>query len=114
MHPILIELGPFHIHTFGVLMGSGFLVGILWSMRFARKWGIDPEEIFNLTFWIMLAGIGGARLLYVFIDIGPKGWGSEYACVHPLREAIVGWVAIWEGGLVWYGGFIGATILVLL
>ena len=113
MHPILIDLGPLHIHTFGVLMGSGFLVGILWSMRLARKWGIDPEEIFNLTFWIMLAGIGGARLLYVLIDIGQKGWDSEFVDPHHLRDAIVGWIAIWEGGLVWYGGFIGAALLVL-
>jgi phosphatidylglycerol:prolipoprotein diacylglycerol transferase len=107
MHPILIQLGKLPIHTFGVLMGAAFLAGILISMRNARMWGLDPEEIFNLSFWIMLSGIGGARLVYIIIDLLQKGADSEFL-TRPIA-----WLAIWEGGLVWYGGFIGATLTVL-
>ncbi len=106
MHPILIDLG-FPIHTFGVLMGTGFLVGILLSMREAKRQGLDPDEIFNLSFWIMVSGVLGARALYILIDIFQKGWASEFSG-NPLAL-----FAIWEGGLVWYGGMIGATATVL-
>lgn len=108
MHPILIHIGHFPIHTFGVLMGSGFLAGILYSLRQSRKWGLDPEVIFNLSFWIMVSGVLGARALYVFIDIGQKGWSSEFVTWNVTK-----WVALWEGGLVWYGGFIAASIVVI-
>jgi len=106
MHPILIDLG-FPIHTFGVLMGAGFLVGILGSMREATRQGLDPDEIFNLSFWIMVSGVGGARLLYVLIDVIQHGGASDFLD-NPLAL-----LAIWQGGLVWYGGLIGATITVL-
>lgn len=107
MHPILIQLGKLPIHTFGVLMGAAFLAGILISMRNARMWGLDPEEIFNLSFWIMLSGIGGARLVYILIDLLQKGADSEFL------SRPIAWLAIWEGGLVWYGGFIGAGAVVI-
>src|SRR5438477_7672280 len=91
-------------------MGSGFLAGILYSIRQGRKWGLDPDAIFNLTFWIMVTGVLGARALYMIIDIGQKGFaGSEFKITQPWKL-----IALWEGGLVWYGGFVPASILVLL
>ena len=109
MHPILIRLGSFPIHTFGVLMGSGFLVGILYSLRQSRKWGLDPDGIFNLCFWIMVSGVLGARVLYIAIDVAMKGHDSEFYSYNLLKL-----FALWEGGLVWYGGFIAAATTGLL
>ena len=107
MYPILLQLGKLPIHTFGVMMGTGFLVGILYSLRQAKKWGIDPEEIFNLSFWIMLSGVLGARAMYILVDIAQKGSAKSDFVKHPWKL-----VAIWEGGLVWYGGFILAALVV--
>src|SRR5688572_14023289 len=107
MHPVLIDL-LFPIHTFGVLMGTGFLVGIICSMREAKRQGLDPDEVFNLSFWIMVSGVLGARALYILIDILQKGGASEFTG-NPLLL-----FAIWQGGLVWYGGMICATIVVLI
>jgi len=104
VHPILIQLGNFPIHTFGVLMGSGFLVGILYALRHSRKWGLDPDGIFNLCFWIMVSGVLGARALYIIIDIAMKGSGSEFYSYNVIKL-----FALWEGGLVWYGGFLAAA-----
>src|SRR3954462_7876730 len=85
VHPILIQLGNFPIHTFGMLMGSGFLVGILYSLRQSRKWGLDADGIFNLCFWIMVSGVLGARALYIFIDIALKGHDSEFYSYNVLK-----------------------------
>lgn len=108
MHPILIQIGNIPIHTFGMMMGAGFLAGILYSLRQARKWGIDPEMIFNLSFWIMLSGVLGSRVNYIIVDLAQKGTRSEF-WRNPLEL-----FAIWNGGLVWYGGFILATIVTIL
>lgn len=115
MHPQLIDFGKLlhailggetapnlPLHTFGVLMGAGFIAGIAFGMREARRWAIDSEFIFNMSFWVMLGGIAGSRLLYVIIDLFQQGSRSAYL-THPLSI-----LAIWEGGLVWYGGFFGA------
>lgn len=107
MHPILVQFGRFPIHTFGVLMGAGFLVGILYSLREARRAGLDPDGIFNLCFWIMVTGVLGARVLYMILDVVQKGRGSEFFSINPLKL-----FALWEGGLVWYGGFIPAAAFV--
>ena len=107
MHPILIQLGKLPIHTFGMMMGAGFLAGILYSLRQARKWGIDPEFVFNLSFWIMLSGVLGSRINYIIVDLAQKGVRSEF-----YREPFQ-LFAIWNGGLVWYGGFILATLVVI-
>lgn len=107
MHPILIELGSLPIHTFGMMMGAGFLAGILFSLRVARKWGLDPEFIFNLSFWIMLSGVLGSRINYIIVDFVQKGFRSEFYR-EPLKL-----FAIWQGGLVWYGGMILATLVTI-
>lgn len=107
MHPILIELGNLPIHTFGMMMGAGFLAGILYSLRQARRWGLDPEQIFNLSFWIMLSGVLGSRINYIIVDLAQKGVRSEF------YKSPMELFAIWNGGLVWYGGLILATFVVL-
>lgn len=119
MHPNLINFGPLleaitgvardlPLHSFGILMGAGFIAGIAFGMREARRWGIDSEAIFNLSFWVMLGGIAGSRILYVIVDILQQGSDSAYLS-NPLSI-----IQIWEGGLVWYGGFFGAFVCFLI
>lgn len=107
MHPILVQLGSLPIHTFGMMMGAGFLAGILVSLRLARRWGLDQEFVFNLSFWIMLSGVLGSRINYILVDLAQKGVRSEFY-KEPLKL-----FAIWQGGLVWYGGFILGTLVVI-
>ena len=43
MLPVLFRIGPFSLHTYGVLVALGFLVGITLAMREAGKLGINVE-----------------------------------------------------------------------
>ncbi len=108
MYPVLIKIFGFPLHSFGVLMGAGFMAAILYVVRMARRHGIDAERVFDLTFWVMVAGVGGCRLFYVLIDLLTRGGDSEFLR-NPTKL-----IAIWEGGLVWYGGFILASVVVIL
>lgn len=94
MHPILVKLGPFTIHTYGFFVAVGFLVGVSIMQRLGKKDGIDPQRMVDLAVWSLLAGFLGARLLFVWTR-----WSSFMA--EPLEI-----FKVWEGGLVFFGGLI--------
>jgi len=39
------KLGPFALHTYGLFVAAGFLLGIAWSMREARARGLSPDTV---------------------------------------------------------------------
>jgi phosphatidylglycerol:prolipoprotein diacylglycerol transferase len=98
MHPILVHLFGLSIHSYGVMLAIGFMVGITLAVREAQRTGLDPEKILNLCFWILLSAIAGARLFHCIV------FSREYLR-DPLRI-----LKLWEGGLVFYGGFLGAML----
>lgn len=95
MIPILFHVGPFRVHSYGVMLAVAFLMGTWWAMRSAARRGIDPDRIASLVGWILIASIVGARLHFV---VGHPGSFSS-----PLE-----FFRIWEGGLTLYGGLIAA------
>jgi phosphatidylglycerol:prolipoprotein diacylglycerol transferase len=88
---------PTTLFPYTTLFRSGFIAAIIISKREARLVNEDPELIADLIFWILVAAILGSRIFYVIVY-----WKDFY----PNRMFDV--VKIWEGGLVFYGGFIGA------
>lgn len=102
MHPILFQLGPITLHTYGLFVASGFLLGIAWSARVARKEGfIDPQVVYDASFWLIISALVFSRLAYVIVEY-------RHYISNPL-----GVFKIWEGGLVFYGGVIGACGAIL-
>jgi len=100
LKPILFHFGTFPIHTFGLLVALGFVFGLWAASRNARRAGLDPELPYDLAPWLIGGGLIGARMLYV-----ASYWQKDFAG-QPLSEVF----AIWKGGLVFYGGLIGATL----
>lgn len=94
MFPVLFSIGPFTLHTYGVLLASGFAAALFYALRLARREGLDPDAVFNLFLVIVISAIIGSRLLYVFFSY-------SYFLDHPLEA-----IRIWEGGLVFHGGLI--------
>ncbi|MBI5788121.1 MAG: prolipoprotein diacylglyceryl transferase [Candidatus Schekmanbacteria bacterium] len=100
MHPVLISLGFIKIHTYGLLIAMAFLLGFWLMAKQGQKEGIgNTQIIYDLGFYILLGAIVGSRLLYVAIEY--RRYLDE-----PFKIFY-----IWEGGLVFYGGLIGALIL---
>ncbi|HUO77173.1 MAG TPA: prolipoprotein diacylglyceryl transferase [Thermodesulfovibrionales bacterium] len=94
MHPVLVRFGPLTIHTYGVLVAAGFLLGLALAVKQAKKEGIPQERIIDIGFYVLVAAIIGSRLLFVAVNAG-------HYLKHPLDI-----FKIWEGGLVFYGGLI--------
>ena len=98
MHPVLFEIGPFTLHTYGVFVAMAFLAAIGLSLKEARNVDEDPNKVLDLCFYMLIAGLVGSRLLYVIIN-----WRMF------LRDPVE-IIRIWHGGLVFYGGFLGACV----
>jgi phosphatidylglycerol:prolipoprotein diacylglycerol transferase len=96
------------LHTYGLLIACAFLVGIWLAQREGRRRGQDPERIADLSFWILVAALVGSRVYFILVN-----WG-DYFGAHALVQTPFGRIprllAFWEGGLVFYGGFIGAAL----
>ena len=102
MHPIFWQLGARPIYWFGVMMALAFLAVIGHWNRLALRTGRSPGFGSELGFWLILAGILGARLAYVLAS------APEFLA-HPWEILRVD-----HGGLVYYGGFIGGCLAALL
>ena len=96
------------LHSYGLLIATAFLVGIWLAQREARRRGQDPERLADLAFWILVAALVGSRVFFVFVN-----W-DDYFGSRAIIQTAVGRIprllAVWEGGLVFYGGFIGAAL----
>ncbi len=102
MNSTLFEIGPLTLHWYGVMMALGFLAGVGNWIILGRSEGKNSAFCTDLMFWIMLSGIAGARIAYI-----AEHW--DFYAASP-----VSMLRIDEGGLIYYGGFIGAGIAILL
>jgi phosphatidylglycerol:prolipoprotein diacylglycerol transferase len=109
MHPILFKIPGlgFPIRSFGVMLAIGFLTGSWILGKLAERFGDDPKEdparFSRITVWVLAGVVVGARLMYVIVEIcRGSGVGKEFLA-DPLKI-----FAVWEGGLVMYGGMFGA------
>ncbi|HEY3374337.1 MAG TPA: prolipoprotein diacylglyceryl transferase [Candidatus Aquicultor sp.] len=101
MLPVLFKIGPLTIHTYGVAMAIAFLVAVILIRSEAKRKGFNPDIAYDIVLFAMIGGILGARIVYV-IDF----W-SEFA------SNVAQIFAIWQGGLVFYGGLIGGALAVV-
>jgi phosphatidylglycerol:prolipoprotein diacylglycerol transferase len=103
VHPIAFKLGPLEVHWYGVFVAAGFLAG-LWSARKrAARQGISADTIVDLSFWILVAALVGARTLYVITF-----WRDEFEG-KPISA-----IFLQRSGLVFYGGLIGAVLVAIV
>jgi phosphatidylglycerol:prolipoprotein diacylglycerol transferase len=122
MKPTLFFIGSgahaFPVHSYGFMIAIGLVVGVAISLRRGRRVGIETAATLDLTFYSVLVGLVGARLLYVLMHAGeytrlcsgvgqPRSLGQKLVdCTAPLR--------FWQGGLVFLGGAVLSAVVMLL
>ncbi len=91
--PPEVHLGPVTLNCHGTFFLLGAVTAWVWTRaRVPREYHVHLD---NLASWLTLGGIVGARAFYVLLN--------PSMLLDPLSV-----LAIWEGGLVSYGGFFGA------
>ena len=105
------------VHSYGLLVAVGAIVGVLLALHQGRRMGFDAAAVLDLTFWALLAGIAGSRLLYVIVHMGDyarlcAGAGMSRPALRALADCAAP-LYVWQGGLVFYGGALAAGGVVL-
>jgi phosphatidylglycerol:prolipoprotein diacylglycerol transferase len=86
------------IYGYGLMLTVAFLVCPWLAARRAARAGIRKELIYDLSIWLFLGGIVGARLTYLLTE----------------GEPLTRFFRIWDGGLVFYGSVIGGLLAYIL
>lgn len=95
MLPILFQIGPVKLHSYGLLLVIGFFAAAWNACREAQRRGYRPELILDLALPLLLVSVLACRLLYVALN---------YKQFHSLGEIF----RVWDGGLSVHGAFVGA------
>ena len=98
MHPILFEIFGYPIRFYGLAMAMAFIFNIALAYRRCSVEKLDRDVVINTTLWVVIGTLVGGRLLFAFTQ-----W--EEFVTSPKKL-----ISFWEGGLVFYGGFIGSYI----
>lgn len=95
VYPWILHFGFIDITGYGLMMMVGFLVGSWLIQLELRRRRLREEYASDITLAAVIGGVVGAKLWYVVLMQDPGALFSR-------------------GGLVWYGGFLGGTLAVIL
>ncbi|MGM9660473.1 MAG: prolipoprotein diacylglyceryl transferase [Faecousia sp.] len=100
--PRTVSLGPLTVHLYGLAIGLGLILAVLYACRRSKEFGLKEDDILDGVLWITPFAIICARIYYVAFS-----W-KDYA------DNLWSVFAIWEGGIAIYGSVIGAVIGVII
>ncbi len=92
----------FTIYFYGVLIALGFVLAMLYCSHHAPRFGIRPDDFFDLMLWLIPIVIVGARAYYVLFRL-------DYYLANPSQI-----IAVRDGGLAIYGGVIAGVLVLWL
>lgn len=106
------SIGPLFVHYYGVIIMLGVLAAAWLATREAKRRGVDPELIWDMLPWLLIAGIIGARIWHILTppaSMVAVGITTQYYLTHPLDA-----IAIWNGGLGIPGAVMGGVIALII
>jgi phosphatidylglycerol---prolipoprotein diacylglyceryl transferase len=89
--------GGLKVFGYGALLVVAFVSSTWLAYWRAKRERLDPEVIGDMSFWVFLFGLMGARLFYCV-----EYWGDEIKSLWDV-------VQYWKGGVVYYGGIVGGV-----
>ena len=102
MNPVLFKFLNLEIRWYSVLVLVAFVIGFFLVVYRSRKRGISPALIYDMSFYLVIFCILGARLYYCLFNL-------DY-----YKENLIEILKIWQGGLAIHGGIIAGIIFLLI
>ena len=102
LDPNLVQIGPFLVTWHGVFSVLGILAAARLGQYILRRDGIAADRVYDLAVWMVVAGLVGARLLYV--------WENHGLFAGQLQKIVY----LNEGGISQWGGIFGALVGALI
>ena len=98
MCPRLLEIGPFTLHTYGVMLALALLASIYMAAWLGEKEGIPKKFIWDFGFVVIISAIIGSKFLLVLTSL-------DYYLSDLSRLFSIEFL---RAGGVFYGGLLGA------
>src|SRR3989344_3523557 len=101
INPTLVNIGIFQVRYYGIIYVLGFIITFLYLDYLRKKQILElsKEKIYDLMFYLVIGVILGSRIFEVLF------WQPSYYFNNPSQI-----LAVWNGGLSFHGGLIGALI----
>jgi phosphatidylglycerol:prolipoprotein diacylglycerol transferase len=109
VEPILVQIGPFAIHWYGVLIVAGIMLGASAAGYLAKANDRDPEHVWDMLLLAVFLAIVGARAYHVFSQPAGGLLGWSYYKEHPIEV-----LYLWRGGLGIFGAIIGGALGIVI
>jgi phosphatidylglycerol---prolipoprotein diacylglyceryl transferase len=101
--PTIFSIGPVSVRWYGLLFAMSFVVGYFIMLRIFRKEHIPEPMLDQLSMYMLIATVVGARLGHVLF------YEPASYLAHPLDI-----LKIWQGGLASHGAAIGIIVALYL
>lgn len=102
INPVAFEVGAFSVHWYGIGYVVAIAVGLWFASRYVRERGLDPDLLWDVAPWAIIAGLIGGRLYYVV----------QNDFVEHLRDPI-SIFEVWQGGMAFFGAIIAVSLVVV-
>jgi phosphatidylglycerol:prolipoprotein diacylglycerol transferase len=93
MHPTLLRIGSFELSTYGALVATAYVAGIMWLKARREEMGLSEDVFWDVVYWLFGGALLGGKLGYVIVE----------------RDPTLLWRDV-RYGFVFYGGFLGAAL----
>jgi len=106
--PIPFLNQSFHIYFYGILITLGVIAAAFLAQGEAKRRGLNPDVIWDVLFWVVVAGIVGARIWHILTpppSMVAEGITTKWYLMHPLDM-----LNIRNGGLGIPGAVIGGAL----
>jgi len=108
LHRVMFELFGMEVRTYSLAMGCAFVLATVMFWRRSPREQIDPNFAFNLAILCFVGMLVGGRVMYVI-----NTWKENFATADRTSwQVFLETLKMWQGGLVFYGGFFAATSFV--
>lgn len=109
MYPYIHIVGNFNIPTYGSLFLIGFIIAIFIGRHIGPSMGIGKDDAFYGMLYCAIGILIGSKVMY-FVSKLPNVITNFSAVIKWAKTDIGGLMGYLFGGLVFYGGLIGAII----
>ena len=97
MYPLLFELGPLSIYSYGVLLATAYIIGLRFALSRANHAGLNGQRVMDLGIFVIISALVGAKLMLLVVDF-------EQFTADPARLTV-----LLKSGGVFYGGLLLAV-----
>jgi phosphatidylglycerol:prolipoprotein diacylglycerol transferase len=98
MYPEIFRIGTFPITTYGIFLAAGMLLALFVASKLAARDGLPRDRIYDLGMWVLVGGLVGSKILMLLVEDNVNVFSLDF-----LRS-----------GGVYYGGFLGGFIALVL